>query len=72
MSKDGVTIQKYVGDFLSRELDNYLHKHKDVADIMLKKILESEKDRKAIQGIRKEAKERLKKASLNNKKLSDC
>ncbi len=72
MSKDGVTIQKYVGDFISLELDNYLHKHKDVADILLAKILASEKDRKAVQGLRKETKERLKKASLNNKKLSDC
>lgn len=72
MSQDGPTIQKFVGDFVGRELDNYLHKHTEVADIILKKILESEKERKAIQGIRKEAKDRIKKASLNNKKLSDC
>lgn len=72
MSKDGPTIQKFVGDFISKELDNYLHKHPATADILLQKILASEKERKAIQGIRKEAKERIKKASLNNKKLSDC
>jgi len=72
MWKDGPTIQKFVGDFISMELDNYLHKHPATADILLQKILASEKERKAIQGIRKEAKERIKKASLNNKKLSDC
>ena len=72
VNKEGITMQKFVGDFISRELDNYLHQHKDVADILLAKILASEKDRKAIQGLRKETKERLKKASLNNKKLSDC
>lgn len=72
MSEEGPTIQKYVNDFVGRELNNYLHKNSATADQMLKKILESEKERKALQGIRKEAKERLKKASLNNKKLSDC
>ncbi|MCF0177311.1 MAG: ATP-binding protein [Bacteroidales bacterium] len=72
MSPDGPTIQKFVGDFVGKELDNYLHKHPDVADVLLKKIQENEKERKAIQGIRKEAKERIKKASLNNRKLSDC
>lgn len=72
INKEGLSMQKFVGDFISRELDNYLHQHKDVADILLTKILASEKDRKAIQGLRKETKERLKKASLNNKKLSDC
>jgi topoisomerase-4 subunit B len=72
MWKDGPTIQKFVGDFISKELDNYLHKHPATADIMIQKIMESAKERKAIQGIRKEAKERIKKASLNNKKLSDC
>lgn len=72
MYQNGPTILKFVSDFVGRELDNYLHKHPDVAEILLKKILESEKERKAIQGIRKEAKERLKSASLNNKKISDC
>lgn len=72
MAKNGPTIQKFVGDFVKKELDNYLHKHSEVADVLLQKILASEKERKAIQGIRKEAKERIKKASLNNKKLSDC
>ena len=72
VNKEGLTMQKFVGDFVSRELDNYLHQHKDVADMLLAKILASEKERKAVQGLRKETKERLKKASLNNKKLSDC
>ena len=72
MWKDGPTIQKYVGDFISRELDNYLHKHPETADTLLKKILASEKERKASQASSKEVRERLKKASLNNKKLSDC
>ncbi|MBQ7222271.1 MAG: type IIA DNA topoisomerase subunit B, partial [Bacteroidales bacterium] len=72
MYQGGPTIQKYVGDFIGLELDNYLHMNPDVAEVLLKKILESEKERKAIQGIRKETKDRLKKASLNNKKLSDC
>ncbi len=72
MYKGGPTILKFISDFVGTELDNYLHKHLDVADIILKKILESERERKALSGMNKEAKERLKKASLNNKKLSDC
>lgn len=70
--KDGPTISKFVGDFMKTELDNYLHKNLDVADIILKKIQESERERKAISGIRKDAKDRIKKASLHNKKLRDC
>lgn len=72
MSKDGPTISKYVGDFISTELDNYLHKHLDVADIINKKIADSEKERIAISSTSKKTKARLKKASIHNKKLRDC
>ncbi len=67
-----VSINKYVGDFIKQEVDNYLHKHSDVADVMLQKIQESEKERKAIAGVTKLARERAKKASLHNRKLRDC
>ena len=66
------SINKYVGDFIKREVDNYLHKHADVADAMLQKIQESEKERKAMAGVTKLARERAKKASLHNRKLRDC
>ena len=66
------SINKYVGDFVKREVDNYLHKHADVADTMLQKIQESEKERKAMAGVTKLARERAKKASLHNRKLRDC
>ena len=69
---DGPTIAKFIGDFLKKELDNYLHKNGEVADVMLKKILASEKERKAIAGVTKLARERAKKANLHNKKLRDC
>ena len=72
MSPNGVTVNKYVGDFIKREVDNYLHKHADIADAMLQKIQESEKERKAIAGVTKLARERAKKASLHNRKLRDC
>ncbi|NMB49205.1 MAG: type IIA DNA topoisomerase subunit B [Bacteroidales bacterium] len=72
MSPNGVSISKYIGDFLKKELDNYLHKNLETADIIQKKILESEKERKAIAGVTKLARERAKKASLHNKKLRDC
>lgn len=72
MSPNGVSINKYIGDFLKKELDNYLHKNLETADILQKKILESEKERKAIAGVTKLARERAKKASLHNKKLRDC
>ena len=72
MTPDGVSINKYVGDFLKRELDNYLHKHLETADILQKKILDSEKERKAIAGVTKLARERAKKANLHNRKLRDC
>ncbi len=67
-----VSINKYVGDFIKTEVDNYLHKNPDVADVMLQKIQESEKERKAIAGVTKLARERAKKANLHNRKLRDC
>ncbi|GHU62595.1 DNA topoisomerase (ATP-hydrolyzing) [Bacteroidia bacterium] len=68
----GPTVAKFIGDFVKKELDNYLHKNPDTTDSLLKKILESEKERKAIAGITKLAKERAKKSNLHNKKLRDC
>ncbi len=72
MSPDGVSINKYVGDFIKQQVDNYLHKNSDVAEVMLQKILESEKERKAMAGVTKLARERAKKANLHNRKLRDC
>lgn len=72
MTPDGVSINKYVNDFLKTELDNFLHKHLETADILQKKIHDSEKERKAIAGVTKLARERAKKANLHNKKLRDC
>lgn len=72
MGPDGVTVRNYVMDVITQNLDNYLHKNHDTADILQKKILESEKERKAISGIQKLARERAKKVSLHNKKLRDC
>ena len=68
----GVSINKYVGDFIKTEVDNYLHKNQDVSDVMLQKIQESEKERKAMAGVTKLARERAKKANLHNRKLRDC
>lgn len=68
----GVSMRQFVLDFLSVELDNYLHKHLEDAQILQKKITENEKERKAISGIQKKARETAKKVSLNNKKLRDC
>lgn len=73
MAPGGETINKYVGDFLKREVDNYLHIHKeDCADIMEAKIKESEHERKAMAGVTKLARDRAKKANLHNRKLRDC
>ena len=72
MSPGGVTVNKYVGDFIKTEVDNYLHKHTDIAEVMLGKIQESEKERKAMAGVTKLARERAKKANLHNRKLRDC
>ncbi len=66
------SINKYVGDFIKTEVDNYLHKTPDVAEVMLQKIQESEKERKAMAGVTKLARERAKKANLHNRKLRDC
>ena len=72
MSPDGVTIAKYIGDFIKKELDNYLHRNLDVAEVILKKVQESERDRKAMAGVAKKARETAKKVSLYNRKLNDC
>ena len=69
---DGPTVAKFIGDFIKKELDNYLHRNLDIADIMLKQIQESERDRKAMAGVTKQAKERAKKLAIHNKKLYDC
>lgn len=72
MSPGGVSVNKYIGDFIKTEVDNFLHKNALVADIMLQKIQDSEKERKAIAGVTKLARERAKKANLHNRKLRDC
>ena len=72
MAPDGVSINKYVGDFIKQEVDNYLHIHTDVAEVLENKIKESERDRKAMAGVTKLARERAKKANLHNRKLRDC
>mgnify|MGYP001260646010 FL=1 len=72
MAPGGDSINKYVGDFVKREVDNYLHIHADVAEVMKQKIEESEKERKAMAGVTKLARERAKKANLHNRKLRDC
>jgi len=66
------SINKYVGDFIKQEVDNYLHKNPDTAEVMQQKIQESEKERKAMAGVTKLARERAKKANLHNRKLRDC
>ena len=68
----GVSINKYIGDFIKQEVDNYLHIHQDVAEVLENKIKESERDRKAMAGVTKLARERAKKANLHNRKLRDC
>ena len=68
----GVSMQQFVGDFLSVDLDNYLHKHPETAQVLQKKIVENEKERKAISGIQKKARETAKKVAVNNRKLRDC
>jgi len=69
---DGPTLRTFVNDFVKTALDNYLHKNPAVADALLKRILQSERERKEISGIKKLANERAKKANLHNKKLRDC
>ena len=72
MAPGGVSINKYVGDFIKTQVDNFLHKNTDIAETMLQKISESEKERKAMAGITKLSRERAKKANLHNRKLRDC
>ena len=66
------SVRVYINDFLKNKLDNFLHKNSAVAEALNKKILQAEKERKELSGIRKLARERAKKASLHNKKLRDC
>lgn len=70
--KDSLSVNKFVNDFVKRELDNYLHKHPEITEVMLQKIQDSERDRKASMGAVKAARERAKKTNLNNPKLRDC
>lgn len=72
MGPNGPTVTKFINDFLKKELDNYLHIETETSDTLLKKIQDSEKERKAIAGVTKLARERAKKANLHNKKLRDC
>jgi topoisomerase-4 subunit B len=72
MGPDGVSVRNYVMDVITQNVDNYLHKNPATAEVLQKKIIESEKERKAISGIQKLARERAKKVSLHNKKLRDC
>ena len=72
VAPDGPTMRTFVNDFIKTNLDNYLHRHADAADALLKRIVQSERERKEIAGIKKLANERAKKANLHNKKLRDC
>lgn len=72
VTPEGPTMRTFVNDFVKAQLDNYLHKHPDVADALLKRIMQSERERKDMAGIKKLANERAKKANLHNKKLRDC
>lgn len=69
---DGPTVRNHVANFVAKELDNYLHKNQEVAEVLLRRIQESERERKAISGVKKLARERAKKANLHNRKLRDC
>ena len=72
MAPNGDTINKYVGDFIKQQVDNYLHIHSDVAEVIEQKVKESERERKEMAGVTKLARERAKKANLHNRKLRDC
>ena len=72
MGPGGDTINKYVGDFIKQQVDNYLHIHQDVAEVIENKVKESERERKAMAGVTKLARDRAKKANLHNRKLRDC
>ncbi|MEC4003841.1 DNA topoisomerase IV subunit B [Flavobacterium sp. SUN052] len=69
---NGPTVRTFIHDFITTKLDNFLHKNPEVADLLLRKILQAERERKELSGIRKLAKDRAKKSSLHNKKLRDC
>ncbi|MCM1522130.1 MAG: toprim domain-containing protein [Muribaculaceae bacterium] len=72
ISDDGPSVQKFIGDFLRTELDNYLHRNTDIADIILEKVQKNERDRKAMTAVTKANREKAKKINLHNKKLLDC
>ena len=72
ISSDGQSVRSFVNDFVKKELDNYLHKNSETSDLLLKRIIQSERERKEIAGIKKLANQRAKKANLHNKKLRDC
>ncbi len=72
MGPDGPTVAKFIGDFIKKELDNYLHRNLEIADLILRKVQDSERERKARAGVTKLARERAKKVSMNNRKLLDC
>ncbi len=72
MGPDGPTVAKFIGDFIKKELDDYLHRDLGVAEVILKKVQQSERDRKAMAGVTKLAREKAKKVSLHNRKLIDC
>jgi len=72
MGPDGPSVRTFVTNFVLKELDNYLHKNPDVSEVLLRRIQEAERERKAISGIKKLAKQRSKKANLHNRKLRDC
>ena len=72
INEEGLTVRIFINDFIKNYLDNYLHKHSDVAEQLLKRVLQSEKERKALSGIKKIANQRAKTANLHNKKLRDC
>jgi len=72
IAPDGMAIRTFINDFVKEALDNFLHKNPETAELLLQKIVQSEKERKELSGIRKLARERAKKASLHNKKLRDC
>src|SRR5690606_22718060 len=69
---DGPTVRTFINDFIKKYLDDYLHRNQEAADALLKRILQSERERKDIAGIKKLANERAKKASVHNRKLRDC
>ena len=72
IAPDGVSVSKFITDFIKKELDNYLHRNSDTAEALMRKIIESEKERKSMASIKSLAKERAKKVSLHNRKLRDC